>query len=438
MDLDADGLLTVMPECNYSIPGVLKDAIDWAGTDWAGTDWAGVEGLPLLRKPVAIAGAAPTNLGSVRAQLALRPVFTWTDSDVVTKPELIAFRVHERLDQGGNLIDETTAVALLAQDGTLELGRRVADYWPEFAAAGKGEITLRDLLAHRAGLICVAGGFSTAELADDQLLAQRLAGQAPYWRPVSAYGYHAFVLGALTGRVVRRVTGRSIQDLVRGAAAHPVPAGLLPRPPGTDRPARTVQPAEHRLQPERDTAYRPGGVRQRPGRSGPGPHLVRERGQRPRARQAVRRRHRRGRRAARAAGGGGLTEFTRLHTPGVDMVTGERDHFLLGFEALGPLPEPGRRRFRPQRRRGRPVLRRPGSWYRLQLRPPPLHHRRRRRRRSGEPPPDRRGHAHGSRLTNQPEDATRDGADTTVEPGRQASPPAPVAPAMMIAATTGS
>ncbi|WP_189249649.1 NADPH-dependent FMN reductase [Streptosporangium pseudovulgare] len=100
----ADGLLIVTPEFNYSIPGVLKNAIDWASTDWTGT-----EGPPLLRKPIAIAGAAPTNFGSVRAQLALRQVFVWTDSDVVTKPELIVFRDHGRFDDGGDLIDETTA-----------------------------------------------------------------------------------------------------------------------------------------------------------------------------------------------------------------------------------------------------------------------------------------------------------------------------------------
>lgn len=103
----ADGLLIMTPEFNYSIPGLLKNAIDWASTDWTG-----VEGLPLLRKPVAIAGAAPTNFGSVRAQLALRQVFLWTDSDVVTKPEVIAFRAHERFDQAGNLTDEHTAALL--------------------------------------------------------------------------------------------------------------------------------------------------------------------------------------------------------------------------------------------------------------------------------------------------------------------------------------
>src|SRR5690349_10172192 len=51
-------------------------------------------------------------------------------------------------------------VALLVQDGTLELDRKVTYYWPEFAAEGKGAVTLRDLLAHRAGLVGIDAGFS--------------------------------------------------------------------------------------------------------------------------------------------------------------------------------------------------------------------------------------------------------------------------------------
>lgn len=104
-------------------------------------------------------------------------------------------------------------VALLVQDGALELDQRVSHYWPEFAAEGKQDITLRDLLAHRAGVVGADDGFSLDELADDRVIAARLAGQRPYWRPGTAFGYHAYVIGALTGEVVRRVTGRSIQEL---------------------------------------------------------------------------------------------------------------------------------------------------------------------------------------------------------------------------------
>jgi len=104
-------------------------------------------------------------------------------------------------------------VPLLVQDGVLDPDQRVSQYWPEFAAEGKQDITLRELLAHRAGVVGTDDGFSLEELADDRLIAARLAGQRPYWRPGSAFGYHAWVIGALTGEVVRRVTGRSIQEL---------------------------------------------------------------------------------------------------------------------------------------------------------------------------------------------------------------------------------
>ncbi|CAL9434786.1 serine hydrolase domain-containing protein [Streptomyces sp. enrichment culture] len=104
-------------------------------------------------------------------------------------------------------------VALLVQDGTLELDRKVTYYWPEFGAEGKGDVTLRDLIAHRAGVVGLDAGFSHEELADDRVIAERLADQRPFWRPGAAFGYHAFVIGALTGEVVRRATGRTTQEL---------------------------------------------------------------------------------------------------------------------------------------------------------------------------------------------------------------------------------
>lgn len=100
-------MLIATPEFNYSIPGTLKNAIDWVSTDWTKQ-----EGLPLRHKPIAIMGAAPTNFGTVRAQLALRQVFVWTESDIVVKPELQVFRAHERFDENANLVDDMT-VSLL-------------------------------------------------------------------------------------------------------------------------------------------------------------------------------------------------------------------------------------------------------------------------------------------------------------------------------------
>ncbi|MGW0902269.1 serine hydrolase domain-containing protein [Streptomyces sp. NPDC002853] len=104
-------------------------------------------------------------------------------------------------------------MALLVQDGTLGLDREVAHYWPEFAAEGKGGSTLRELLSHRAGVVGADSGFSPEEIADDRAIAARLAAQRPYWRPGTAFGYHALSVGALAGEVVFRATGRTLQEV---------------------------------------------------------------------------------------------------------------------------------------------------------------------------------------------------------------------------------
>jgi CubicO group peptidase (beta-lactamase class C family) len=103
-------------------------------------------------------------------------------------------------------------VALLIQDGVLDPDERVSHYWPEFAVAGKRDIVLRELLAHRAGLVGADTGFTLGEIADDRAVAERLGGQRPYWRPGTAFGYHALVMGALSGEVVVRATGRTVQQ----------------------------------------------------------------------------------------------------------------------------------------------------------------------------------------------------------------------------------
>ncbi len=107
----------------------------------------------------------------------------------------------------------TLVAALLVQEGVLDPDEPVARHWPEFAAAGKGAITLRDVLTHRSGVIGVDGGLSAAELADDAVIARRLAGQRPYWRPGAAYGYGGFVSFAMVNEVIRRVTGQSLQQV---------------------------------------------------------------------------------------------------------------------------------------------------------------------------------------------------------------------------------
>ena len=96
----ADALLIATPEYNYSIPGVLKNAIDWASRP--------PNTSPLKYKPVSIMGATPGQFGTVRAQLALRQVFVFTESYVLLKPEVLVFGAAERFNTDGNLTDETT------------------------------------------------------------------------------------------------------------------------------------------------------------------------------------------------------------------------------------------------------------------------------------------------------------------------------------------
>ena len=105
----ADALLIATPEYNYGVPGVLKNALDWASRpSFPVTSWVS----PLAHKPVAIMGAAPTGMGTVRAQLQLRQLFLWTDSAVLSKPEVIVTNAHEKLTVDGEVKDETTEALL--------------------------------------------------------------------------------------------------------------------------------------------------------------------------------------------------------------------------------------------------------------------------------------------------------------------------------------
>ena len=106
-------------------------------------------------------------------------------------------------------------VALLVQRGQLDLDARVSSYWPEFAAKGKGEVTVRQLLSHQAGLNGVDGGFTYDELCAHTPLAERLAAQRPFWQPGQAFLYHALTIGTLADELVRRTDGRSVAQVLR-------------------------------------------------------------------------------------------------------------------------------------------------------------------------------------------------------------------------------
>lgn len=98
------GLLIATPEYNYSSPGVLKNAIDWASRPSGKA--------PLMRKPTAIFGASPGVFGSARAQYHLRQCFVGLDMPVVNKPEVMIGKAPEKFDAQGKLTDEKTKEVL--------------------------------------------------------------------------------------------------------------------------------------------------------------------------------------------------------------------------------------------------------------------------------------------------------------------------------------
>jgi chromate reductase len=99
----ADALLIATPEYNYSIPGVLKNAIDWASRP---------PEPPLAKKPVAIMGASSGGFGTVRCQHHLRQVLVTTNMRPIQKPEVMVSVVQSKIDAAGRLTDEKTREAL--------------------------------------------------------------------------------------------------------------------------------------------------------------------------------------------------------------------------------------------------------------------------------------------------------------------------------------
>jgi len=96
----ADAILFVTPEYNYSIPGVLKNAIDWASRPYGDSAWTG--------KPVAVMGASIGMFGTARAQYHLRQVFVFLNMHPLNQPEVMIAKAAERFDANGNLTDEKT------------------------------------------------------------------------------------------------------------------------------------------------------------------------------------------------------------------------------------------------------------------------------------------------------------------------------------------
>ena len=97
---EADAILFVTPEYNYSVPGVLKNAIDWASRPYGDSAWNG--------KPAAIMGASIGTIGTARAQYHLRQMMVFLNMFPVNQPEVMIGNASKRFDADGNLTDDAT------------------------------------------------------------------------------------------------------------------------------------------------------------------------------------------------------------------------------------------------------------------------------------------------------------------------------------------
>lgn len=97
---EADAILISSPEYNYSVPGVLKNAIDWASRPYGDSAWDG--------KPAAIMGASGGVLGTARMQYHLRQIMVFLNMFPLNRPEVMIGNAPAKIDDQGNLSDEAT------------------------------------------------------------------------------------------------------------------------------------------------------------------------------------------------------------------------------------------------------------------------------------------------------------------------------------------
>ncbi len=131
----------------------------------------------------------------------------------------------------GKAVTATTALAVAAS-GELGLDAPLAVVWPEYATHGKEATTLRQAMAHRAGVPGIRRPVTDDEVFDFAAIAAAVADTEPWWDPGTAHGYHVNTLGHLLGEPIRRSTGQRVGAVVRERIATPLDAELwigLPR-----------------------------------------------------------------------------------------------------------------------------------------------------------------------------------------------------------------
>jgi CubicO group peptidase (beta-lactamase class C family) len=113
----------------------------------------------------------------------------------------------------------SACVLHVLQEHKIDIERRVAELWPEFAQAGKEKITLAQLLSHQAGLAALD---RQVDVQDYEAVIHALEAQAPLWPPGTAHGYHARTFGFLLDELVRRLTSKTLADYWREVFGEPL------------------------------------------------------------------------------------------------------------------------------------------------------------------------------------------------------------------------
>jgi CubicO group peptidase (beta-lactamase class C family) len=115
-----------------------------------------------------------------------------------------------------------TCVHLLAERGVIDYDAPIAQYWPEFAAHGKGTATVRHALIHAAGVPQLPPQTTPELICDWDGMCAAIADLAPLWEPGTQVGYHAWTFGWIMGEIVRRADGRSLAQVAQDELCRPL------------------------------------------------------------------------------------------------------------------------------------------------------------------------------------------------------------------------
>jgi CubicO group peptidase (beta-lactamase class C family) len=116
--------------------------------------------------------------------------------------------------------------ARLTGERRLDPDAPVARYWPEFAAAGKATVTVRELLSHQAGVPAIRGPLPAGSVLDWPLMTRVIAAEAPWWPRGSGHGYHVNTFGFAVGELIRRITGLTPGQYLARELAGPLDADV--------------------------------------------------------------------------------------------------------------------------------------------------------------------------------------------------------------------